>query len=426
MYKTRIDTWGLDKNKKESDMRAIVRKRDQRQRQGKPSAFRVRGKAIDFGDIIRYWERRGLSIEDVVAQRTMSATPDAVVECSTPVLSEPSTPREFAIPENVMRCVRNYYQGSFESGTWYSEDPKYLCRSKKDHDDTLTCLGSLYNQSILSCRLFARFEFQEGGRTLIRATASIKKIIQGENPHTLSHLFLLVMRITHLERLEIARAILRQYADLGELIVGGGHPLSRVGRWLASLESSQIQDVLDVCIRSSSDQFEYLLGPMHWTTLSCRLDYATSNSSVLEFGHGESATEKLLASCIEGLGSCDLRTLNCSITVAHQYMGKGDFTASQRLARQIILYSQDVESREDHRYLQSLGFHILAVSQYRLGEMASAEANQRQAIKIRMSGHGMDDGQVRCWLTELEGWVSAAQPRAWRCKFSPSIKMEEQ
>ena len=166
MYKTRIDKWGLDKNRKEHEMRAVVRKQNQRERQGKSSVFRVRGKAVDFGDIIRYWERKGMSIEDVIAQRAMSATPDAVVECSTPVLSEPSTPREFAIPENVIRCVRNYFQGSFESGTWYSKDPKLPCESVNAPADSPDDLFLLIADCSLACKLFRRSQFQEAGRTL--------------------------------------------------------------------------------------------------------------------------------------------------------------------------------------------------------------------------------------------------------------------
>ncbi|KAL2057518.1 hypothetical protein ABVK25_001902 [Lepraria finkii] len=92
MYKMRIKQWGLDKkNNKENEMRAIVHKNKQRSDQGKRSVYRTRDRQVDYADVVRYFNRKKISIDDVIARRTGSATPEAV-ECFTPVLS-PATPR---------------------------------------------------------------------------------------------------------------------------------------------------------------------------------------------------------------------------------------------------------------------------------------------------------------------------------------------
>lgn len=414
-------------------MRAVIRKHDQRRRQGKASVCRVRGKDVEYGDIVIYLKRKGTSIEDVLAQRSRSATPDAVVECSTPVPSQPSTPQEFAIPESVIRCARDYHQGSFESRTWVSGDPRGLCKSTKVHGDAPDYFNPLSEQCDLACRLFARSEFSEAGRTLICATAGVKKILQAERPETLIRIFGLVLIIALRDRLETARAVLRHFVDLGEVILGGCHPLSRICGWLASFESSRFQDVLMVCAQSVVDQFERFLGPMHRSTIRSRLEHLAAVSLVQRFGQGEAVIHKLLASCIQSLGSCDIRTLDVYRALAHLHLSKGDHIAVQRVAREIIHHARDVEPTGFSFFFYCNGLQLMARSQYMLGETASAAANQRQAIEMRMSGWGTTDGVAMTWLMVLEDWVAeqgnlayAAYLRDWRLQILSSIEMEEQ
>ncbi len=59
-------------------MRAIVRKNKELRDQNKVITFIVRGHSVDYGLVVRYWERRGVRIEDFVAQRSESKTPEAV------------------------------------------------------------------------------------------------------------------------------------------------------------------------------------------------------------------------------------------------------------------------------------------------------------------------------------------------------------
>ena len=171
---------------------------------------------------------------------------------------------------------------------------------------------------------------------------------------------------------------------------------------------------------------------MHWSTLNSRLDYAQIVNGVQGTRQGEAVTEKLLASCNQSLGYCDIRTLICYVTLTHQYIGKGDFDAAQRLAQRIILYSQDVEPLNYLPLQQSLRVYLLARSQYELGETASAMANLRQAIEMRMSRFATSEGLAKLWLMELEGWVAeednlayAARLRDWRIQILSSMEAEE-
>ncbi len=62
---TKISEWRLDKNVKDSEMRAMIRKASKRKfREDKDSLFRVRGREVEPEKIERFKKRKGLEDED--------------------------------------------------------------------------------------------------------------------------------------------------------------------------------------------------------------------------------------------------------------------------------------------------------------------------------------------------------------------------
>lgn len=59
-------------------MRAIVGKHKQRPDLGKHCILRVRGRLMDFAEVVRYWHWKGVSVDDVISRRTASPTSEAV------------------------------------------------------------------------------------------------------------------------------------------------------------------------------------------------------------------------------------------------------------------------------------------------------------------------------------------------------------
>ncbi|KAE8448607.1 hypothetical protein EG329_009032 [Mollisiaceae sp. DMI_Dod_QoI] len=58
MYKDRIKKWGLDKNNKEHEMLAIVRKKTERDAIGKQTKFRLRGRIVTMDQVLHYLNRK--------------------------------------------------------------------------------------------------------------------------------------------------------------------------------------------------------------------------------------------------------------------------------------------------------------------------------------------------------------------------------
>lgn len=85
MYKTRIKAWGLDKNFKESEVVELFRLRREREKLGKPTTYRIRGREIDWDRVNSYVKRKGLDIARLLeADRSHSPTVAREITCRTP------------------------------------------------------------------------------------------------------------------------------------------------------------------------------------------------------------------------------------------------------------------------------------------------------------------------------------------------------
>jgi hypothetical protein len=72
-YKRRIKDWGLDKNFKNCEMKAIVRKQQRRTAEGKKSVFEVKGRQVEPSIIERAQKRYGLFDKFAASQHSPPA-----------------------------------------------------------------------------------------------------------------------------------------------------------------------------------------------------------------------------------------------------------------------------------------------------------------------------------------------------------------
>ena len=120
--------WGLDKKNKEPEIRAIDHKNKQEAEQGERSHFCVRKRDSNFSEVVRYWKRRGVTVDEFIARSTALSRPETV-ECSTDVASRTTPLDDLATREYTLRIIRGYVAASFESVTWVMTDPRATCYS---------------------------------------------------------------------------------------------------------------------------------------------------------------------------------------------------------------------------------------------------------------------------------------------------------
>lgn len=320
MYKTRIKEWGLDKKHKENEMRVIVHKHAHRVGKGKASTFRIRGKVVEYKDVVRYWERRHIPISDVIASRAASSTPEPL-ECLTPVPSPVRTPDILALPERLYIVLRDYHKAFFEAGTLGLDrwGPRFNSATLDHAGDSI---GRKCGQA---CTLFDNHHFVEGRVLLDDAIELMGKIVQAEPPHTLSRLFLLLLFIRWKGRREVAAMILRHTSALGEIYLGKNHPLKLICGWLESYQQTNPNGCGEIIYRSLEimyESFERSLGRSHYIAMEAYLKILMEAIS-----QGSNARERALLRFLRvleaHLAQGDIRTtaLRSRITREHRHQG---------------------------------------------------------------------------------------------------------
>lgn len=420
MYKARVKKWGLAKNSKEKELRAIVRKDKQRRDLGKRSSFYVRGEVVKHQDVLRYWERKRTTIEDVIAQRGSSVTPEAV-RCVTPVPSPITPPPVLAIPERILLCVKACHQGSFESGTWLRPiEPSRTCFSIGTQWDVMPDLCSFYNQSLLACGLFAKAEYEEAGQTLRLATSNIEEILMADVQVTIRWLLLLTIEIHRRGRHEIANAILKHVAALGKVILGTNHPITQTCSWLGLVELSQLDDVLAAAFRDIGDYLKSGLGPLSGSTLEARTAYITNFVRHGDHEREGVALKSLLQECRIHLPADDPRIFRIYLALGYHHLGEKNYREALQICQHISdqALSAPIQTSLVSVMPRCQCLYISAFCWRALQEIDLAEKNMRTLIDVQLFIWGPHDSRAIRLLFELERWLgewgeleSAAQTR---------------
>ena len=383
MYKTHIQECGLDKKIKDGEMRAVVRKNKRRADQGKRSIIYVRGQRRELEEFIRHCDRKGVSIDDIIARATSSPTP-GTVELLTPVPSRMSTPQVLEVPERMLRCVRDYFLGSFESGTWVHTDPLTFCYSIKCGQE-----ADVYGEELVflcesGCRLFSKSLFEEGGRTLNAALAGINRIIQADQPETLIPLFRLIGFLRIDNRHDIASMLLRHFSDLSKVLLGGEHPLTLYFGWFNLLYTSDFDEIVSRCTDGMIDHFENSVGAMHISTLGFRV-----RSVEVLAQKGDAGIQKLLkilSECERKLLPYDHRVFLVRVSLANEYYKQSYYVEARTLSQECLDSCQYIRPEKLRTHFETHFRYMIAICRRAPGEVDSGIANLKFSTKRSTQG----------------------------------------
>ena len=398
MFKRRIEKWGLDKNKKHKEMRAIVRKYHQRAAHHKTSGFRVRGQEIDYLQVLQYFKRKHVSIPEIVAQRANSKSPEAVM-CFTPISSPITTSRDLALPELILLNVRDYICGSFDSGLWMKTQESKVCYSIKDkaedaHFPLRRCCEVINLLDLNATR--------EAELVLDSIESQLLPIISSEAPYLVGQFVECIIRMYECGWEETALRVTKMAVASSAKTLGQQHPLRQIFECLSTIQSFDMVEAGTRCSRAIADHFEKVLGAMHLTTLRARRTPLATSSETLR---------NILHRCQADLGFYDERTIWIQLALAEAlYFERKDAFACD-VCYGIIERAPLAEAADGKKhkplsvYFHSEGLHLLSYCQRRRGEARLAEINMREAIDTRIRDLGSSINRVRIWIVELRSWM---------------------
>ena len=399
MYKSRIKQWGLGKNIRESEARAIIRKNKQRADQGKRSEIRVRNQLQNLAHVFRYLQRKGISIEDIYAQQTAPPTPEAV-KLFTPISSPILTPQVLASPERMFHCIQDYVKGSFESGTWIKTDPTYQCSSVKDKgNNSLSDIKGVYEDCSLAFSEHSKGLFDRAAQQLDVATARVKNIFIAEHPSSPQMLFNLIDYLSRRQKDWLLTAMFSSFSKQGKEILGSEHPLTGICEWLESIPESNFDDVMVRCMECMTDGFKSSLGPLHCSTLISRVNLISRETD--DRNARIQKMQKLLDECRKTMRPDDVRILQIHKDIACQYYYMGHYYEAQTFLAKNIVW---LELGSETVYNISCDLGMAAKCLYALGEVDSGIATLHQAIEVEMLTFDPQNSTARKWLFLLRDW----------------------
>ena len=421
MYKDRIRKWQIDKNIKGHEMKAIIRKQAQRSRAGKKSLFHLRNSHVPEHKVIRYRKAMKLLSEEQ-ALMLRAETPPGLV-CHTPPASPLTTPEVLEIPERIARLIRDYIDGSFDSGAWIISESEQAVSTK----GSKKFIYAFVEQCKTVENQFQGGETSYAYRILKMAMASIEHIVLEEHPATLDILAYIIFHLTFIQKMPgIVFTVLKQFSAMSAAILPKQHPFNQVFARLVRLDVSHLKYTLIMAKESQSDGFTRRLGRFNWYTLDIQLSLLNLKSRA-GAAHLTEGYLTLLQAIELGLDTSDLRVLFIRLELAHQYLYEGKAMETAEIAQSIInLGAQTGNVSPD---LHARALYTLSHAQYRLSETTLAEQHLRQAIQIEAKYYGWEDSVVLNYMStlayRLEEWNrpnDAAEVRRHREAIVDSIE----
>ena len=413
MYKSHFKAWGLTKYKRESDMRAIIHAHRDLLQQPKDRMIRVRDRKVKNQEVVRYWQRKGFSIDEVIAQKPAPVGVESF-EVISPVTPPLSTPKAFALPEQMLFAVKAYILGSSQSETWslLGDDSRELsipAISRTTEIDNPEY--ELYYHCKTALELFKINNFRQGGYALISASAKIKGTLMQGNPRTLRYILHLTMHSFEAGRPEVALSVLRQLRALGAVIMGPNHPLPRICGWLTELEPSHMCHVLLLLEQMQVEMFENDVGPLHPNSLNAWSGLINTLDHLNETERAQRTLLDLISRCKSHFGPFALWTLGLRWTLGVHHLRSGKYGYALAVGESLIRDAQhlipgnppeDVEYR-GKVYLRASGFEIAAHAQSGLHNLPAALTLIREAVDLQISCDVLT--RAMPLLLQLEQWL---------------------
>ncbi|KAM7190100.1 hypothetical protein V8F33_009687 [Rhypophila sp. PSN 637] len=179
MYKTRIKSWGLDKNFKESEVVELFRLQKERERLGKTATtYCIRGREVDWERVLSYVKRKGLNMAVLINTAPQSPS-SGEVSCRTPTPEDPyrapstsSSSGSFSTqrPETIHR-LQNFLSRIYETVLYEDGDKswgttEYWLRNARSQEWVMTA-----RYKLALYRDFIRSETARGAPEVLRFRA---------------------------------------------------------------------------------------------------------------------------------------------------------------------------------------------------------------------------------------------------------------
>lgn len=399
MYISRIETWGLVKNKKEKDMLFIIRKKEEREAMGKRSTFVLRGRPINYEEAVYYFHRKGVSPHSRLLDpdSLYSETPSHIV-CRSP-----SPPPVYHISEQLFGSIQRYYDGSFESGQWVSTGDVVVNISRgRAKGDIVPDLDEFSASCSAARALLKAKSFVEARRMLSTACALIRRILESQDPTALTNLFASFFNMAEDGYNEINDLFRRYISKMASVVVQRDHPWAVIWRLLAEVEHRDFDQILLQCWKCVDEALARNVGRFNTSAVLSYVEYKRAVLGRDNRVEEEIFLRKLLADCDlfhnyePHASQCRiLYKLACSLKFQSRFSEQE--AVALDLAGRARLLGGEVEEQQ--------GLLLASIAQHDLGKMTLAEETLRMFLASVEKSFGRTNPWAIQYAKMLESWL---------------------
>jgi len=240
----------VTKNFREKEVFAILHAMRNREAVGKRSRITIRGHVVDPQKLESYIRRNG-SILPRFAKGEGVAVPlvDFDIACRTPSPELSAGLRDAErnrTVEELLHCIRDYVNGSFDSGTWFLDDDGN-CYTRKS-DTARRLLGGV-SQTLNTLWRITASDRADLIRILSPVFDSLEAVLKAELYETRAEIFTMVVKLYQSEHRPVALMVLDYLANLSLRIFGRRHPVAQIWRCTKGLWDLANADIVEkLCI----------------------------------------------------------------------------------------------------------------------------------------------------------------------------------
>lgn len=318
----------------------------------------------------------------------------------------PASPTVFRLPETMFTNISIYITGSIESRAWvtFENGPCINVIKHGNRKPDVSYLDSFYAHCVAARDFIVKGSFVEARKSLSSACSLMRQILENEDPHVIWYFVMSFsqMRRQKLDILDEAFNAIRAYLGrLASALLPVDHPWRNICCLLASVELSQIDEVLARMMECMVMGLEAKLGRFHETTfLSLQehiglLKYPNNPERV------EIALRQLIQDVQQHLGPS--RQLFGAIEkLCTSLRGQGRFVEAEVEAQNYLDLAR--EAKFENKVVNSL--MSLTLAQYGQGKQLEAESTMRECAATVLAIPTSDSVTWAVYfLTRLERWL---------------------
>ncbi|KAF5571876.1 kinesin light chain 2 [Fusarium pseudoanthophilum] len=392
-YQSRITKWGKDKNIKKAEMKAIVRKHQQREilETGKRKlCFTVRGREVDASKIDRWMVRNNVPRNDLYAPSPAASHSPALSEMS---LTFSSSGGMRPVSQNPMASspalsVRGIIHGHGRTFAGQSPAPFYRALPAQLPASYPSSAGPVHPASGSTLAL-QQYRYKQADEDHLRSELFVAETWFGsEHIETIHILTMLAEVLLRQGRFKSAEEVIRRTVTGYQKTVGGDDI-----RTLDALELlGQVLNCQGLYCRASRVLEELLdtkrvsLGGEHHSTLSCMVALSNVYQNQYLWDKAALLSEQVLEITRRIWGEADHGTLTTMSDLGAAYMHLGRLEESSRLIGHAFKLSMALLGNE-HVTTLNIMYHLLALYT-RQNDWVQAEVIAKQVTDTCMKTLG--------------------------------------